>query len=271
MTLTPDRLARLVDAALPDEALSAEDLDTACFGPGSDVLGDDRGAVAVNVRHWTDDFTTAWIVLIAVHPDAQRRGRGRSLVDEAVAWARAHGANELQLGAAVPRYVWPGVDFRFTPALALFEACSFDPTGAELNMAIDTAFRADPPRGVLIEREHGDDAVALARQHWPHWEDEVGRAVAGGTCLVARADGVTVAFGCHSVNRRAWIGPMGTDPELQRGGVGRAVLAGVCADLDGGGVAEADIAWVGPVGFYAKCGARVSRVFRTGRRVISTR
>jgi hypothetical protein len=37
----------------------------------------------------------------------------------------------------------------------------------------------------------------------------------------------------------------------------------VCADLEGQDRAEADIAWVGPIGFYAKCGARVGRVFRT--------
>lgn len=29
--------------------------------------------------------------------------------------------------------------------------------------------------------------------------------------------------------------------------------------------ARADIAWVGPTGFYAKCGATISRVFRTAK------
>ena len=31
------------------------------------------------------------------------------------------------------------------------------------------------------------------------------------------------------------------------------------------GLAETEISWVGPVGFYAKAGARVSRVFRTAK------
>jgi hypothetical protein len=39
----------------------------------------------------------------------------------------------------------------------------------------------------------------------------------------------------------------------------------VCASLAAEGHAEADIAWVGPIGFYAKAGAVVSRVFRNAK------
>jgi predicted N-acetyltransferase YhbS len=67
------------------------------------------------------------------------------------------------------------------------------------------------------------------------------------------------------VNRSGWIGPMATDPERQRAGVGRSVLSAVCASLSAAGHAEADIAWVGPIGFYAKAGAVVSRVFRNAK------
>jgi predicted N-acetyltransferase YhbS len=67
------------------------------------------------------------------------------------------------------------------------------------------------------------------------------------------------------VNRHGWIGPMATDPERRRAGVGRALLGALCADLAAQRLAEAEIAWVGPIGFYAKAGARVSRVFRTAR------
>jgi mycothiol synthase len=58
---------------------------------------------------------------------------------------------------------------------------------------------------------------------------------------------------------------MATDPDRQRGGVGRALLGAVCADLAAQGHGTAEIAWVGPTGFYAKAGARVSRVFRTAK------
>jgi mycothiol synthase len=263
VTPGPDRLAGLVGAALPDEGLTAADLQTCCYGPATDIVGDEHGAAALTVRRH-GDLAAAWLVLIAVHTDRQREGRGRALVDACAAKARDAGAADMHLGNAIPRYVWPGVDYRFTAALSLFEASGFEPYGAECNMAIATSFRADPPPEVVIERETSDGATAFASR-FPHWVDEVERGTAGGTCFAARAGGATIGFACHSVNRRGWIGPMATDPDRQRGGVGRALLGAVCADLGAHGHAEAEIAWVGPVGFYAKAGARVSRVFRTAK------
>jgi GNAT superfamily N-acetyltransferase len=264
VTLAPDGLARLVSAALPDEELTEADLATCCYGPETEVLGDERAAAVLTVRQF-GDVAGAWLVLLAVHPDHRRRGHGRELVAECAERARQAGAPDLHLGTAFPRYVWPGVDFCFTAALALFEAVGFEPYGAACNMAIPTSFTADSPAGVAVEREDGDGAVALAARCFPHWSDEVERGVAAGTCYAARARGNTVGFACHSVNRAGWIGPMAADPERQRAGVGRSLLAAVCAALSADGRAEADIAWVGPIGFYAKTGARVSRVFRNAK------
>jgi GNAT superfamily N-acetyltransferase len=264
VTLAPDGLALLVSAALPDEGLTAADLETCCYGPDTEVLGDERAAAVLSVRRF-GDVSGAWLVLLAVHPDHRRKGLGRELVAECAGRARRARAPDLHLGTAFPRYVWPGVDFRFTAALALFEATGFEPYGAACNMAIATSFTADSPSGVAVEREDGDGASALAARCFPHWSDEVERGVAAGTCYVARAGSDTVGFACHSVNRAGWIGPMATDPDRQHGGVGRALLAAVCAALAADGRIEAEIAWVGPIGFYAKAGARVSRVFRNAR------
>ena len=254
-------LAALVSAALPDEGLTVEDIQTCCFGPDLELVGGGQSSAVLKV----DGSGLAWLLLVAVHPDQQRHGRARILLDAVAGRAREQGARELHLGNAFPRYVWPGVDFQFTPALALFEAAGFEATGAACNMAITTAFRADPPAGVTVEPETGGGAVQLAERAYPHWVDETARGVEHGTCFAARADGDTIGFAAHSVNRASWIGPMATDPERQHGGVGRALLGAVCADLEARDHDQADIAWVGPVGFYAKCGARVSRVFRTAK------
>jgi GNAT superfamily N-acetyltransferase len=270
VTPDADELAALVDAALPDEGLTAADLETCCFGPETEILGERTAAAALKVAG-AGDTAMAWLLLLAVHPDRQRKHRGRFLLDAAVDRARQRGAVELHVGNTFPRYVWPGVDFQFTAALALFEAARFEPTGAECNMVIATGFRADPLPGVTVERETSAGAVDFAERKYPHWVDETGRAVERGTCFAARAGGDTVGFACHSVNRAGWIGPMATDPERQHAGVGRALLGAVCADLERRGHAVADIAWVGPVGFYAKCGARVSRVFRTAKLTLSSR
>jgi GNAT superfamily N-acetyltransferase len=264
VTPAPDRLARLVATALPDEGLTAADLETCCYGPDTEVVGDEHAAAVLTVKG-SGALAAAWLVLLAVHPDHQRRGRARELVAESARRARATGAIDLHLGTAIPRYVWPGVDFRFTAALALFESMGFEPYGAACNMAITTSFRADSPAGVVVEREEGDGARELAARDFPHWCDEVGRATSAGTCYAAREGGDTLGFACHSVNRAGWIGPMATDPERQRGGVGRSLLGAVCAALAHAGRAEADIAWVGPIGFYAKAGATVSRVFRNAK------
>jgi GNAT superfamily N-acetyltransferase len=264
VTPDPTELAALVAAALPDEGLTPRDLEVCCFGPGTEIVGDCNAAAVVSLKQF-GDVSVAWLLLVVVHPDEQHLGRGRSVLAAAVDRARDRGAVELHLGNAAPRYVWPGVDFRFTAALALFESAGFEPYGAECNMVVATGFRAEPPSGVTVERETGGGAVDLAGRRYPHWVDETGRAVERGTCFAARADGGTLGFACHSANRAGWIGPMATDPVQQRGGVGRALLGAVCADLEERGRADADIAWVGPVGFYAKCGARVSRVFRTAR------
>jgi predicted N-acetyltransferase YhbS len=100
--------------------------------------------------------------------------------------------------------------------------------------------------------------------NWPNWVAEAQRGVELGTCFRATdsSSGEIVGFIAHSVNRVGWLGPMGTVPTRQGGGVGTALVAAVCADARTAGRAEVEVAWVGPVGFYAKAvGAVVSRAF----------
>ena len=265
MTVTPDALAALCDAAMPLERLTVDELAYLCNGSDDTVFGDERGAAVVQLQRF-GRHVAAWLTLAAVHPSAQRRGRGKELVRAAADHARAAGAHDLLLASAVPRYVWPGVDLANTEVGMLLESCGFERDWLGINMAIDTAFRREPPRGVVVERETTAGAHDFATRAFPHWVPELDRAVALGTAFAARAaDGATVGFGCHSVNRFAWIGPMATDPELQHGGVGSAVVAAICADLEARGCATGEISWVSNLRFYGKCGARVSRIFMGGK------
>jgi GNAT superfamily N-acetyltransferase len=205
-------------------------------------------------------------LLVAVHPDAQGRGAGKELVREACAGARSQGARNMHLANAVPRYVWPGVDLGNTRAGMLFETLGFTGDLVGINMAIPTTFRSDPPPGVVVEREKSDGAVEFAAREYPNWVEELAQGVSNGNGFAARRDdGSTIGFACHSVNRRAWIGPMATAPTRQHGGVGSALLAALCADLAHDGIATGEIAWVSNVRFYGKCGATISRVFQGGR------
>jgi GNAT superfamily N-acetyltransferase len=270
---SPDRLADLLgltDLALPGERLTGDELLACCWDDGGVVLGtgDDQGAVSAVVRSF-GEHRLAWIKLVAVHPDAHRQGTGSALVEAAESWAFDHGASSVQLANSAPFYLWPGVDTTMLGMLCLAEACGYLATGSELNMSLTSTFRAPSPPGVVLRRVLDDAEVAAVADfvggHWPHWLAELHRAAEQGGCHGAfdEASGRPVGFACHSVNRAGWVGPMGTDPTRRAGGVGWALLGELCRDLMVAKFDEVEISWVGPVRFYAKAGATVSRSFRT--------
>ncbi|MEY2570286.1 MAG: hypothetical protein QOE63_636, partial [Acidimicrobiaceae bacterium] len=234
------------------------------------VLASPDGAGAISVT--AGQHGVGFIKLLVVHPDARRRGSGRALLDAAHEWLqREHGCTAIVAGAAAPFYLWPGVDVAHTGMLCLLEAAGYHVTGGEVNMRCSTSFRAAAPTGVVVQRALDDDVVervvALVRREWPWWEAELQRAIEHGCCHVALTDDderAALGFACHSVNRAGWIGPMGTDPKQQHGRVGSALLGQLCRDLMIADISDAEIAWVGPVSFYAKAaGATVSRSFRS--------
>jgi GNAT superfamily N-acetyltransferase len=266
------RLAALVDRALPDERLSEAELAFCCWAGDGAVFGlaSADGAVAVDVAA-EGSRRIGFVKLVVVDPGSQRQGHGRALLQAAQDWAFDHGAEEVRIGAAPPFYLWPGCDVEHLGALCLFESLGYWTVGAELNMRCSTAHRAAPPPRVRVVRV-GDDpeiaaVLALVRKEWPHWEAETMRGIDLGTCFAALADddpSIALGYASHSVNRRAWVGPMATDSRRQHGGVGSALLACLCEDMQAQGIDNAEIAWVGPVRFYVKAAqARVSRVFRS--------
>jgi GNAT superfamily N-acetyltransferase len=262
VTLTPAALTDLCSRALPEERLTVDELTHVCFGPGDEIIGDGDGAIAFTFKEY-GKHRSVWLVLVAVRPERQGAGVGTALVRAALDVARARDARTAHLASAVPRYLWPGLDLANTRAGMLFETLGFERDLVGINMSIPSSFRRDPPPGVHVERETGTGAVDFAARAYPQWIDELTVAIERGTAFAARdAHGATIGFGCHSCNRAGWIGPMATDPDAQHGGVGSAVLAAVCADLDARGYAAGEIAWVSNLRFYGKCGATVSRVFQ---------
>jgi GNAT superfamily N-acetyltransferase len=256
---------------MPEENLTAAELEHLCFGANEqgdrdECFGDERGVAVLQLQR-LGEHVAAWLVLTVVHPDHQSRGLAKELVQAVCDRARAAGARDVMLASAIPRYVWPGVDTANTRAGMLLETLGFERDWVGINMAIPASFRRPSPAGITIESETGSGAHDFAKAAFPHWVPELDRAVQLGTAVAARdTQGGTVGFACHSVNRAGWIGPMATDPTLQHGGVGSAMLGALCADLDGHGIATGEISWVSNLRFYGKCGARVSRVFLGGRK-----
>jgi GNAT superfamily N-acetyltransferase len=256
-------LVALTDAALTSERLTGDELRRCLWDDPDDavVLGDAGvGAVAAVVRH-----SVGYLRLLVVTPDHQRAGFGRELLEAAERWLRERGVTRIQAGAEAPFYLWPGVPVEATAALALLESAGYDDAGAAFDMTCATDLHIDPPTGVEVRLVDDPGPVrTLVDREWPWWWDEVARAIALGTCVGAyAADGTVLGFGCHSVNRAGWLGPIGTDPAAGRGGIGGAVMSGLCAEMRARGHADTEICWIGPIGFYAKaCGARISRVFQ---------
>jgi GNAT superfamily N-acetyltransferase len=266
--ITPDALHALCTSAMPEERLTPAELEYLCFGATDEVIGDERGAAVLQLQRF-GEHVAGWLTLVVVDPAAQGKGRGKELVQTVCDRARDHGAGRVLLASAIPRYLWPGVEITNTRAGMLLESCEFEREWVGINMAIDSGFRRDPPAGVVVERETGAGAHDFAAAKYAHWVPELDRAVELGTAFAARsADGATVGFGCHSVNRSGWIGPMATDPDRKHSGVGSAVLAAICADLDARRCPTGEISWVSNLRFYGKCGATVSRVFLGGHRTL---
>lgn len=220
-----------------------------------------------------------FVDLLAVAPAARGRGTGAALLSAASDRLRSAGASEIRLGGNSPVFAWPGVDPRYTAMTCLAERAGFRLSGEAANMIVDlgavdldaadderrlaaagvTARRAAPGEterlaGWLREGPWGDSA----------WPQEAARAMAADPpgCHVAVRGEQYLGFACHGVNRRAWFGPTGTVPQEQRSGIGTALLRRCLADIATAGHASAQIAWVGPVRFYARAvGARIDRVF----------
>jgi GNAT superfamily N-acetyltransferase len=259
----PGELAALCGAAMPAERLTGAELAHVCFGEGDEVVGDRNGAAAFTISRF-GDRVAATILLVAVAPEEQGKGRGKQLLADVLDRARARGATSAHLITPIPRYLWPGIDVTNTAAAALVESLGFVRDAVGTNMTIATSFRRPPPEGVTVDRAT-TAALRFATQAYPQWVAELSTALERGTAVAARdPDGLVIGFGCHSCNRAGWLGPIATAPDLQHGGVGSAVVAALCADLDGRGFTTGEICWVSNIRFYGKCGATVSRVFQGG-------
>ena len=261
-----DDLVAVLDEAFPGEQLSHDEVVACCYEDEGAVLGftDGEGVVAVVARG-----TSGYVKVLGVPPWSRGERRGRQLVTAAESWLFDRGCQSVTPGPSAPFYLWPGVDTRWTRALALFESAGYAPMGANLNMSFASTFRADPPEGIevgrVLEGTDVDGVLALCAAYWPSWVPETRRGIdqGGAFAAVDRGSGEVIGFVCHSVNRAGWLGPMATDPSRQRGGVGSSLLSAVATDVRELGRPDVEVAWVGPVRFYARAaGAGVSRVFR---------
>jgi mycothiol synthase len=230
-----------------------------------------------------------WLRLLAVHPEARRRGVGSLLLDEARSRARGFGATRLRTCDQPGNYLAPGVDVRNQEAIAWCERRGFQRVAEYENLRVPLLDNplvtpahaaematAATERGYQIRRarrgpgrDGGDGAalVGLAKEQFAGaWAFEIERALEHDQPGVHAAfrDNRPVAFACHDGNNHGlgWFGPAGTHPEHRGKGLGQALLLPCLLDVAAAGKSHGVIAWIGPRAFYeGVAGAESDRRF----------
>ena len=174
-------------------------------------------------------------------------------------------------------YFFPGLDPRYTPAVAFLLRRRFSRRGEVFNMradlrASDFGTEVQEARlrqeGILIRRLSEDDRQGIEefmlREFSQTWLMETLLAYESEppTCHIAAVGARIEAFAACEACGEGWFGPMGTSPALRGKGIGRLLMYRCFRDLQARAYKEAVIPWVGPADFYAKfASAWIDRVF----------
>jgi GNAT superfamily N-acetyltransferase len=270
-------LPRLERGALPEIAAlcgrglrdspSVDELEGALFAPDQPAVV--RGDPAVGVVATVTSEGQGHIRLLVVDPAARGRGRGHALIAAAHADARAAGHGSITVGADAPYFLWPGVPSTELALLCLLERHRYARVETNFDMTIDLDSLPDDPGGyVLATAADHDEVEAFVSEHWSNWRAEVLRALGKGNLAIARDVEGIASFCAFEVNRRGFLGPVASRPDLIGRGAGRAPLIGALHELRARGRSNIDVVWVGPIVPYARVGGRVSSIYFVYRKAL---
>ena len=125
------------------------------------------------------------------------------------------------------------------------------PEGAPLRRKLEE-------KGVLIRtcRPYEMHAVQewIARTFSTRWVSEFTAAMSHQPvgCIIATRNREVLGFACFDATMRGFIGPMGVDPSLRMGGVGKALLVTALEQMKALGYGYAVIGGTGPQEFYSR-------------------
>jgi len=219
-----------------------------------------------------------YVKLMVVHRAFRRQGVGRALYEKLEKELIKRGMQKVRVYDVPFNYFMPGIDPRYTPALAFFETLGFKRFADTSNMVVDLTNQefdtaeqeaALTAQGIEISRADYSDqeeVMAFVDEHFPLWRYEVSNAYNSlpVSLHISRHEGKIKAFSAHNGNNfgTGWFGPMGTHSDLRGKGIGGILLRRCLQDMKEWGLTESIIPWVGPIRFYAYyANARVERVF----------
>jgi len=219
-----------------------------------------------------------YIKLMVVAKAFRRKGLGSRLYQMLEHKMREAKVDKIRVYDVPFNYFMPGIDPRYTPALAFFETLGFKRFGDTSNLTVDLTnqdFSAEKEekalrsKGIEISRATYNDMQEIMDfidEHFDLWRHEVMNAYNSlpVSLHIARKEGKIKAFSGHNGNNfgTGWFGPMGTHPDLRGLGIGGLLLKRCLQDMKDWGLEKSIIPWVGPIRFYSYyANAVVERVF----------
>ncbi len=219
-----------------------------------------------------------YVKLMVVAQSYRRQGYGSELYHALENKFKELGMEKIRVYDVPFNYFMPGIDPRYTPALAFFETMGFKRFGDTSNLTVDLLNQTFDTQeeekqllgqGIEIRRANYEDREALLEfihEHFDLWRYEVLNAYNSLPIAIHIAihQGKIKAFSAHNGNNfgTGWFGPMGTHPDLRGKGIGSILLKRCLQDMKDWGLEKSIIPWVGPIRFYSYyVNAMVERVF----------
>ena len=230
------------------------------------------------VIHTIRSENIGFIKLMVVDKQYRRQGIANEMYKRIEKIFKDQGAETARIYDVPFNYYMPGIDPRYTAALAFAERNGFERYGDTANMTAslqDQDFSTEKEEaaleeeGITICRAGYDDVeevMDFIKEHFALWVNEIKNTYNSipVSLHIARLNGKVRAFSAHNGNNfgTGWFGPMGTHPDLRGKGIGSILLKRCLQDMKDWGLEKTIIPWVGPYLFYSHyVNANIDRVF----------
>ncbi len=239
------------------------------------------------IRQVDQNLRRGYIKLFATEEAYRRQGIATMLLQDIEAQMKSQRVKTIRLLDCNPNYLQPGIDPRYTEAIAFAERNGFKRFADTANLEVDLHNQNfDTSREEQqLEQEHifirrATDAdwplvENLIVNHFKAWLPEIRTTYKNNpiSLHIAEYNGKIEAFSAYDANNlnTGWFGPMGTNPVLRGKGIGGVLLKRCLNDMKKQGHKVSIIPWVGPIPFYLHyANARLTRVFWRYEKTLSS-
>lgn len=224
--------------------------------------------------------------LFAVDKQHRRSGLGTMMLEEIETLFQSAGAERVRILNCSPYYFTPGLDPRYTEAICFLQSHGYTAERYVHNMEVDltgnefeTAHLESKlaKQGFTIRRLEREDEQTF--YEWmlgawsQNWTTEACNSLKNApvTTFIALDSRDNIrGFATYDVTLfRGGFGPTGVEESLRGLGIGKVLFLRCLQDMKTLGYPRCEIAWVGPISFYAHtAGARICATFMQGSKML---